>query len=389
MGTVDTLLTQLERARRELLDLSMRNRLLNTPRHRKRSRYLEIVDELSDEVLGILVRQRRRMGFKPIRADERAEDEGGIVGGDIFSDLAPPEEEEVDERGIAARHTDIWLQTRMTPEGLQKRLLKFYYDARTAHEEQGVNILYLALGMLEWYEGSSSEQSRHAPLVLIPVDLDRGSALHQFRLSWSEEEIGSNLSLIQKFKNDFGINIPEVPEFDDLSFSKYYQDVEKEIASQPRFVVHPNDIILGFFSFAKFLMYRDLDTASWPENANKIEHDLVNAMLGDGFRAEPAVIGDDEPIDPHIGPLDMVHVVDADSSQTVVIEEVKRGRSLVIQGPPGTGKSQTIANLIAGGVAEGKKVLFVAEKMAALDVVSRRLSPNYSWRGLNLAVSVD
>ncbi|MCH7888849.1 MAG: DUF3320 domain-containing protein [Proteobacteria bacterium] len=373
MSTIDALRNQLEKARRELLDLSTRNRLLNTPRHRKRSRYLEIVDELSDEVLRILVHQPKRMGFKPARASEMAEDQGGIVEGDMFSDLAPPEEEEADERGIAARHADIWLQTRMTPEGLQKRLLQLYYDARTAYEEQGVNILYLALGMLEWYEDSSSEQSRHAPLVLIPVHFDRGSALHQFRLSWSEQEIGSNLSLIQRFKNDFGINIPEVDEFDDLSFSKYCRDVEKEISSQRRFVVHPNDIVLGFFSFAKFLMYRDLDPASWPEDANITEHDLVNAMLGDGFRAEPAVIGDDEPIDPHIGPRDMVHVVDADSSQTVVIEEVKRGSSLVIQGPPGTGKSQTIANLIAAGVAEGKKVLFVAEKMAALDVVSRRL----------------
>ena len=96
-------------------------------------------------------------------------------------------------------------------------------------------------------------------------------------------------------------------------------------------------------------------------------------MLQDGFRTEPSVIGDDEPIDPHVSPRDMVHAVDADSSQTVAIEQAKHGRNLVIQGPPGTGKSQTITNLIAMAVAEGRRVLFVAEKMAALEVVKRRL----------------
>ena len=120
-------------------------------------------------------------------------------------------------------------------------------------------------------------------------------------------------------------------------------------------------------------MYRDLDPANWPEDKKLSDHTIITGLLQDGFRTEPSVIGDDEPIDPHVSPRDMVHAVDADSSQTVAIEQAKHGRNLVIQGPPGTGKSQTITNLIAMAVAEGRRVLFVAEKMAALEVVKRRL----------------
>lgn len=373
MNTLDLLQAQLERARRELLDLSTRNRLLSTPRHRKRSRTIEVVDELSDELFRIVVRDGKAMGFRPVRETEHAEDEETSAEDAPFRDLAPPEEDEVDERGVAARHSDKWLQTKLTPEGLQKRLLGLYYDARTALEEQGVNILYLALGFLEWYEDASSDQARYAPLLLIPVDLERGSALERFRLSWSEEEISSNLSLLERLRTDFGIELSEVPGIEDLTPSEYFKNIENLVTSQRRFAVHPNDAVLGFFSFAKFLMYRDLDAEAWPEGSKLSDHTLVRGLLTDGFREEPSIIDDDEPIDPHIGPLDMVHVLDADSSQSVAIEQVRRGTNLVIQGPPGTGKSQSIANMIATAVASGKKVMFVAEKMAALDVVKRRL----------------
>ncbi len=373
MTAVNALLVQLERSRRELLDLTARNRLLNTPRHRKRSRSLEIVDELSDEIFRIMVLESKSMGFSSARAGEQSEEAGDLAEDELFADLAPPEEEDLDERGVAGRHRDIWLQTQLTPERLQKRLLGLYYDTRTAYEEQGVNILYLALGMLEWYEDASSDRARHAPLVLIPVGLERGSALQRFRLSWLEEDITSNLSLIEKFKTDFGLELPEVPDTDDLTLTDYFAAVEKAVVSQQRFAVHPNDVVLAFFSFSKFLMYRDLDPQNWPSDRALTEHVLVRGLLTDGFRSEPGIIGDDEPLDPHIGPLDLVHVLDADSSQTVAIEEVRTGRNLVIQGPPGTGKSQTIANFIATAVTAGKKVLFVAEKMAALEVVKRRL----------------
>jgi hypothetical protein len=121
-------------------------------------------------------------------------------------------------------------------------------------------------------------------------------------------------------------------------------------------------------------MYHDLDTAIWPEDAKPSEHPIIKAiLLSEGFDDPPSELTDDEHLDNHLKPLDVRQVVDADSSQTLAILDVVKGRNLVIQGPPGTGKSQTITNLIAEAIGQGKTVLFVAEKMAALEVVKRRL----------------
>ena len=139
---------KLDRARTELLDLSARNRLLNMPRSAKGARALEIVDELTTEIFRLLVRDNRPFTFvagKSARAGDDAEPEEV----DEIADLAQPEDDETDERGISARHSDTQLQTRLTPKGLQKRLLELYHDARTLEEEQGVNILFLALGALK------------------------------------------------------------------------------------------------------------------------------------------------------------------------------------------------------------------------------------------------
>ena len=164
-----------------------------------------------------------------------------------------------------------------------------------------------------------------------------------------------------------------MPEIEELSPGEYYRAVSAAIAGQPRWEVLGNEMTLWFFSFAKFLMYRDLEPENWPQERKLEGHPLVRAILGDGFQAEPPLCGDDDKIDGIIRPIDMVHVLDADSSQALAVEEVRQGRNLVIQGPPGTGKSQTIANMIAAAVKAGKSVLFVAEKMAALEVVRRRL----------------
>jgi Protein of unknown function (DUF4011) len=177
----------LERARKELLELTTRNRLLNTPRRRPRAATIEVVDERSDQIFDLLVRHHRKLGFVA-----RPEESGGEASDqtiDPFADLAPPDDEDLDEAGIAARHRDAWLQRTLSPERLQRALLKLYHDARTAYEERGVNVLYLALGFLEWREAPNSDQPRHAPLLLIPLELERGSAHERFRLAYTEDEI--------------------------------------------------------------------------------------------------------------------------------------------------------------------------------------------------------
>ena len=204
--------------------------------------------------------------------------------------------------------------------------------------------------------------------------LDRQSANARFQLKATDDELNTNLSLQERLRADFGLVLPDLPDGDDLSPTAYFREVSQVVASKRRWEVLPNDIVLWFFSFSKFLMYRDLLPETWPKERPLDGHPLISALLRDGFRNEPPLCGDDEKIDQLLSVSEQVHVMDADSSQAVVIEEVKRGRNLVVQGPPGTGKSQTIANMIAAAVKQGRTVLFVAEKMAALDVVRRRLN---------------
>ena len=292
---------------------------------------------------------------------------------DEIVELAQPEDDGVDERGVANRHSDTRLQTRLTPAGLQKRLLDLYADARTLEEEQGVNILFLALGTLKWIDPSSATNVRFAPLVLIPAALERGNAAEKFKLRWRNEDVTPNISLQAFLERVHGVRLPTFEADEKFGPSAYAAQVLEAVAGKSGWSVQPDDIVLGFFSFAKFLMYRDLDVETWPEKSKISERPLIRSLLSDGFDDLNDLLPEDEPIDPQIDTGEMLHIVDSDSSQTLAVHEVRRSKNLVIQGPPGTGKSQTIANIIGSAVADGKTVLFVAEKMAALEVVKRRL----------------
>jgi len=400
------LVRRLDAAREDLLELSTRNRLLNTPRRRKRSRALEIVDEQADAVFHLLVEKGNALTFEPAPPEEATPPEEanpkesqdsaepapaklpGVEEGSAGAIFRQPDDDpgadentDADEADAPpqidpAKLKDRKLQTLLSSEDLQKRLLRTFYDARTSQQEQGVNTLYLALGFLKWYEDDRPDKPRHAPLLLVPVHLERKNARTRFSLTYDESEITTNLSLQAKLKAEFGLDLPEVPEIDDdFTPSTYIDQVRDLVAKVDRWEVLGDDIVLSFFSFSKFLMYRDLDAANWKDKKELAEHPLLTQLLGDGgFPDREPVLPDDTMLDDVIGPEAMIHVVPADTSQAIAVEAVRQGRNLVVQGPPGTGKSQTIANLIAAAVKEGKKVLFVAEKMAALEVVKRRLT---------------
>jgi very-short-patch-repair endonuclease len=363
----------LDRSRRSLLDLSTRNRLLNTPQQSKSARVIHVRDELTACVWTILVNEKKEMSFLPAPAARGAPD-GEASEGDEEAALPQPEEEVVDGE-IAARHSDKRLQTGLLSEKLQKRLLDIFYDARTFIEEQGVNILYLALGHLRWFEAPGSDIERMAPLILLPVKLERRTAGERFYLSWNEEDAQENLSLAAKLVGEFGIVLPGFPSGDEFDPTAYLGAVAEAVKGQARWEVVPNAITLGFFSFAKFLMYRDLDPEIWPDSEKIDANAFISALLRDGFPAADRLFPDDASFDfdSAIPAARLTHIVDADAYQAAAIESARKGRNLVLQGPPGTGKSQTITNLIAAAVADGKTVLFVAEKLAALEVVKRRL----------------
>ena len=369
------LATKLERARTELLDLSARNRLLHIPRFSKSAKTIDVVDEKSVEIFRLLVRETKPFTFLAGRPDKAGGATAEEPEDEDFSDvdLAQPEDNEINDQGVFLRHADTKLQTRMTPKGLQKRLLDLYHDARTLEEEQGVNILFLALGTLNWVDPNKKENIRHAPLILVPVSLERGTAGEKFRLRIRAEDLLSNLSLEAYLDRVHALRLPAFDGGEEFDPAAYFAAVKDAISTKPDWSVEPDNIVLGFFSFAKFLMYRDLDPENWPADSKLTDQAMVRALLAEGFERSEPLTDEDQPIDTHIGPGEMLHIVDSDSSQTLAVQEVRKGRDIVIQGPPGTGKSQTIANVIASAVADGKTVLFVAEKMAALDVVKRRL----------------
>ncbi len=352
----------IEASREELLDLGLRNPLLN---HRaSRARGVEVVDELPKEVFRILVREQRPMIFGAAPEEGVETEDAGL--------LVQPGDEDGDG-GSAARHMDLWLQTNLTSKELQSRLVKTERDARTFVEEQGVNVLYLALGMLRWFEAGASQGARKAPLVLVPVELERSNVRERFRLRYTEEDLGDNLSLRSKLALEFAVELPGLPAQEDLDLDRYFNEVEEAVGGHLRWSVDRNAVVLGFFSFGKLLMYRDLDGESWPEGCGPSDHPIIRALFDEASHEESERLPEDEHLDRHLDPAKIHQVVDADSSQTLALLDVKGGRNLVIQGPPGTGKSQTITNVIAEAVGEGKTVLFVAEKMAALEVVKRRL----------------
>ena len=317
------------------------------------------MQESATHVFDLLVRQGKSMSFLEAPSAGTGEQQP------LWEELPPD--------NLLQAYTDTRLQTAETETTLQQKLLNTYYAARTSLEEQGVNTLFISLGMLAWYESESSAEKRVAPLVLVPVTLERSSARERFRVSYSEEEIGHNLSLQAKLKAEFGLQLPDLPESEEFSLEEYFQAVAKAVQPAKRWSVETDRIELGFFSFGKFMIYHDLNNEVWPEDARPADHSLLQNLFLDGFTDPQPTAGDEAFIDTETGAHQLFQVVDADSSQLLAMLAVQEGRNLVIQGPPGTGKSQTITNIIANAIGQGKKVLFVAEKMAALEVVKRRL----------------
>lgn len=372
---------KVEKARLELLDLSTRNRLLHTPRG-GRAKTVEVVHELAKAMYQTLVIDGKRFTFVAGKEDPKQgsplldlEDEEEIVLLDEVPEdlelIAQPDFE-LDENGRVKAHWDAQLTTRLTPTGLQKRLLDLYTDARTLQEEQGVNVLYLAAGYLRWRATSTPQTDRFAPLVLIPVQLERSTAGEKFHLKWTGDEIQANLSLQLFLQREFGLRLPNIDEFETLDIEAYMASVEAMLDGKETWGVLRDDAILGLFSFAKFMMYRDLDPQSWEGIGGMEAIPMLRGVMQDGFPGA-SLTDESSDLDRIVPPSKMRHVVDCDSSQALVVHDVLQGSSILVQGPPGTGKSQTIANIISAAVAEGKRVLFVAEKMAALEVVKRRL----------------
>jgi very-short-patch-repair endonuclease len=281
-----------------------------------------------------------------------------------------------DPAALEDRHTDDILQTASTPEQLDRSLRRIDEQARVTLEEQGVNALFLALGVLLYSDVPGASEVFRAPLVLVPVALSRRSARAGYTLRATDDDPLINPALAEHLRRVHGLILPDLPDADargdDYDLQSFFGATAEAIGGQPGWAIK-SEIYLGLFSFQKFVMYKDLEANA----AAMARHRLVQQLVsrdGDGgaYSQLPEAVRNLD-LDSDFAPENTFQVVDADSSQLRAIAAVAGGYDLVIEGPPGTGKSQTITNLIAQALSAGKSVLFVAEKMAALQVVYGRL----------------
>ncbi len=394
-------LNALKTLRTRLLDLTARNRLINFGHPKNGS--LRVIDELPNQLVETLLNETE-MRFLPVpepslkdlielgyieidretkqeirlRKDPTATEWAKHLGLSTSYEVPEHLPDDQDEN-----HADKAIQTLLYPYELETRLKNLRRTAESAIQEMGANILYLGFGFLEWFDVNNGN-ARVAPLFLVPVRLHKGrlnkkTKTYIYTLSYSGEDLIPNLSLREKLRADFAMLLPDLDEA--TVPEDYFKDVKALIEeNQPKWCLR-RFITLTLLNFSKLLMYLDLDPTRWPEGSGIVDHQVVSRFLagingvdekgvgsgGLGFGEEYLI--DEIPNVHTIYPL----IDDADSSQHSALIDAVDGKNLVIEGPPGTGKSQTITNLIAAAMAQGKRVLFVAEKLAALEVVRRRL----------------
>jgi len=373
-----------ERWRRRLLDLTRRNRALNFKMTKVST--LAIVGEEPAEVFRQLWGQEVSMKFKASRSAEdparkepgepsaRAEEDDWVDDEDEEGLQPSAEARPYDPAQLDSTRTDQVLEVAATPDQLDRSLRRIDEQARLTVEEQGVNTLFLALGMLHYRESVDSEETFRAPLILLPVELKRKSARTGFTIATTDDDPLVNPALIEYLRHTFGISLPDLPANEDgagsMEIQPWFLAVAEAVASRAGWAVK-SEIFLGLFSFQKFVMYKDLEAHAQAFVAHRLIRQLVGRSGGAEIGLPDGVRAID--LDTEFPPEATAQVVDADSSQLRAIVAVNRGHDLVLEGPPGTGKSQTITNLIAQALSDGKTVLFVSEKMAALEVVYRRL----------------
>ena len=362
LDDADTEVTKQTIWERKLLDFSLRNNLINCKIGRRVIPFVSFeVDALEDnlhagEDYTVLPYPKKKI--EPV--------ERGIYD----SHLQATELKEMVSAEIKNNHHLVsYLSETELPDAL-----KFIYRAsRNSLEENGANTLFLAIGMLKWFENEKSVMARYAPLLLLPVDIIRRAG-SSYVIRTRDEDTIMNTTIVELLKQQFRINLSVL---DPLPVDKEGVDVKRILATVREAIknMHRWDVIeeaqLGLFSFNKFVMWNDIHN-----NAEKLKENEVVKSLMEGRVALSDIedVVDAREVDKTSKPMDYCIPIDVDSSQLEAVIESGRGKSFILYGPPGTGKSQTITNMIANALYQNKRVLFVAEKMAALEVVQKRLT---------------
>lgn len=332
-----------------LADLGRRNPLIKFRQDSPRS--LEILTPQAEVLFQHLTKENQVLYLKP--------------GTDIQS-IAPSTRRD----NTATVSNPAELKTRQTGAEQLRRLNRLRGEARLSLEERGINSLFIAFGTLTWYDKDKPGEALISPLILVPVSLIKERGRDIYKISILEEDIVLNPTLALKLKQTFGIILPEGDLLQEITYGTLIAKIRTMLVDREAWQIQEN-VFLSLFSYAKAAMIRDII-----ENEARIcNHPILQAISGD-IRSYQAGYKEPMPasaLDVRVKPDRTFQILDADSSQQVVIEAAKASSSFVVQGPPGTGKSQTIVNMIAELVGNGKSVLLVAEKDTALRVVYQRM----------------
>ncbi|WP_275098566.1 DUF3320 domain-containing protein [Sedimenticola hydrogenitrophicus] len=354
---------RLDRWQRKLLDLSARNPLLN---HKPGKSSLSIVCGDPGALEDVLA-TGARISIAPFPKFQTQDQDEEIYRQRTGEDL-----KEVYARDALTKKQVL---VELTQEELDKRAVEIYRKAQTSLKEGGSNTLFLAVGFLFWKQKEKDNRRYRAPLILLPVSLERKSVRSGVKITSNDDEPRFNTTLLEMLKKDFGIEINGLhsalpQDHSGVDVEGVWNRVRQAIKDVPGFEV-VEEVVLGHFSFAKYLMWKDLVDRSEALRVSPVVKHLLDTPR-EPYESDIRFV-DPGDIDKEYTPADLLTPLPADSSQMSAIATADRGKDFVIIGPPGTGKSQTIGNLIAHMMGKGKKVLFVSEKTAALEVVHRRL----------------
>ena len=368
---------KLEEQRKRLLDLGGRSKLINykhsvsSSRSKKQS-FLRIVDEIPELII------------------EKLDKEGS------FQLIAKPEDVEyevdltllADAGKLSKQHSDDKIQVIEEEPVFSLSCEKLRAENRLSLQEKGINTLNIAIGFLHWFEskGTRAKEERFSPLLLLPVQISRSKsrAGYQYYIDGSEDDIALNTSLWLKLSVDEGLKLPEFELDDDGQpmLSEFFSSIKQLLAER-----NASDkgeswelkqwATIGLFSFGNISIFNDLDFSNWssdPLDENQLLSHFVEGTPCNTI-AEMGELNTEQDLEEKsYGAIEVPKLIaDADSTQYAVIKKALEGKSLVVQGPPGTGKSQTITNMISSLLDQGKRVLFAADKLAALEVVKNRL----------------
>lgn len=356
---------RIDRWQKKLLDLTLRNRLLNFPDTQKTIPFLcPDVPYLEDRLAsGATIRLISLPEQNPVGERDEA----------LFRETRG---EDLQRRFATEALQRDELSSKLHTKELEKRLIELHRQVKNDFAEGGANTLFLAVGFLRWKKKPEDPRSYRAPLLLVPVKLERKSASSRFGLRFHEDEPRFNATLLQFLERDFDLRLPQFS--GPLPVDESGVDVLRLLASMRQAVRDVpgmevvDEVALSTFSFAKFLMWKDLVERTDALRQNRVVKHLIDTPE-QTFADGETTFAEEREIDRRFDPKDIISLLPADSSQIAASLAAAEGRDFVVVGPPGTGKSQTIANMIANCLAVGKTVLFVAEKTAALDVVYRRL----------------